>query len=273
MINSKIIKNKISQLFALIEISLKLKLRFKFGLILSFITPFIGILMPIIVMGQFLNLNTQFGPWSENNYMIYQFIAYNIGLLIGVTTLFPNRLQQEKYWMTLPALIIGPFNRFYLLFGIFFSHIILVSLPFTIFLILGYLYWPISIFTLLFILGTYFLVALIFSGIGIILGIFSISKENFWKLSVFLLNFLYWLSCITYPFEIFPNIIQSVINLNPFYYIFDFLRLLWIENDIVSSITLHAFNLVTLISCAIILPFIGVFIFNKVYKKYGIVGY
>ena len=149
----------------------------------------------------------------------------------------------------------------------------MVSIPFSIFFIWGIIVEPISITTILFILSTYFLIALIFSGIGLIFGIFAISNENIWQILSFLLMFVFWFSCISYPFEIFPKFIQDIVNLNPFYYIFDFLRITWINDNVFLTISSFPFHFITLIATSIVLPFIGVYAFNLVYKKYGITGY
>ncbi len=273
MINRKVIKNRLSKILALIEKNVKLNTRFKFAFIFSFITPIISILMPLIIFGQFFEFNPQFGPWNISNYLIFSFIAYNINLLKGIISEFPAQLRMEKFWKTLPALIIGPFNRYYLLFGIFFSHLILISIPFIFFFVIGFIYYPISFFTVIAILGTYFLIALIFSGLGLIMGVFAISNENVWRFLSFTINLIFWASCITYPFEFFPSLIQDFINLNPLYYIFDFLRLLWIENNFIITLTTHSLHFYVLISLTISIPLIGVKIFDKIYKKYGIVGY
>jgi ABC-type polysaccharide/polyol phosphate export permease len=267
------IRYNLSQILALTEKNIKLQLRFKFNLIFSYITPIISILMPLIIMGNLFAYNPQFGPWTSTNFVVYQFVAYNILLIQGIITIFPQQFRIEKYWKTLPALIIGPFTRFNMLLGIFLSHLIMISIPFTLFFIITYIFYPINIFTLVFILMIYFLITLILSGIGLILGIFAVSNENIWRVLGFLINFIFWFSCITYPFELFPNFLQNVINLNPLYYIFDFLRLSWIENDIVTTLTNHQIHLFVLIGNAIIFPFIGVYIFNITYKKYGITGY
>jgi ABC-type polysaccharide/polyol phosphate export permease len=273
MINRQVIKNRMSKILALIEKNVKLKVRFKFAFIVSFITPIISILMPIIIFGQLFEFNQQFGPWNINNYLIFTFIAYNINLLKGMITEFPVQLRMEKFWKTLPALLIGPFNRYYLLFGIFFSHLIIISVPFIIFFVIALIYYPISFFTVIAILGAYFLMALILSGIGLIMGVFAISKENVWKFLLFIMNLIFWVSCITYPFEFFPGPIQDFINLNPLYYIFDFVRLMWLENNFILTLIMHPLHFSILISLAIVIPLIGVYIFNKIYKKYGIVGY
>lgn len=229
--------------------------------------------MPLIIMGQFLNFNSDFGPWGRDNYAVYQFLAYNIFLLQGIVTKFPAQLNQEKFWQTLPALIIGPFNRINLLFGIFFSHLILISIPFSIFFILALIILPISFMTIISILFFYLLLALTYSGIGLIIGIFAISKENMWQILTFIFSLIIWFSCVTYPFEIFPGILQDIINLNPFYHIFDFLRIVWFENNILTSIMNHINQFMILILCAISFPLIGVYIFNIIYRKYGIIGY
>lgn len=273
MSNSRVLKQRLSLVYAITEKEITLQLRFKFSLFLQFILPIIAIIMPLIIMGKIFSYNETFGTWNANNYIIYQFIAYHIALLRSLIHLFPYQFHQEKYWYTLQALIIAPFNRLYLLFGIFFSQIILILIPFSIVLGLSLFFYSISFSTFLFIIFLYFLVALIFSGIGIIIGIFAISKENYWHLLEFGLTIIFWFSCITYPFEIFPKIIQDLINLNPFYHIFDVLRLSWIENNLLFTISAHSYKFLLLLSSAILLPLVGVYIFNIIYKKYGIVGY
>ncbi len=273
MINWNFIRENLSQILALTEKNIKLELRYKFGLILSYVMNILSIFTPLIIMGNIFELRTTIGSWSSNNFLIFQFLAYNIWLLSRITNIFPGQFRMEKYWKTLPALIVGPFNRLNLLFGIFFSQLVLISVPFIFFFILGCLVYPISILTIIFIIIIYFFVALIFSGIGLILGIFAISNENIWNLLSSSLLFIYWFSCISYPFEIFPEYIQNIIILNPLYYIFDLLRIAWIQNNGFIIINSYPFHFIILISTAVILPIIGVLLFNLIYKKYGITGY
>ncbi len=273
MNSKKIIKDNITQISALTEMYLKLRTRYKFGILISYVTPIISILFPIILMGTLFKFNDQFGPWTIDNFLVFTFISFNIILLKTIMEEFPKQIIKEKYWKTLTALIIAPFNRFNLLIGIFFSHLIYISIPFLIFSILCYIYYPISFITALFIVIIYFLIALIFSGLGLIISVFVISNENIWYMLSFSINLVFWFSCVTYPFEVFPAVIQRFMLLNPLYHIIDVLRLVWLEDDIILSFTLHPLQFLILILTAIIIPVIGVFIFNKVYKKYGISGY
>ena len=273
MIKLGTIKDNFYQIYAIVDRNIKLQLRFKLALVFMLVTPIISIFLPLIIMGKLFETSLRFEPWTSNNYFIFIFISYTFKLLQKIIGIFPGQFRQEKFWQTLPAIIIAPFNRFNLLIGIALSYLILMAVPFTFFLILSYILFPINFFTFLLVISIYFLIILIFGGIGLILGVFAISKENIWYLLNFLLTFIFWFSCLSYPFELFPGIVQEIINLNPLYYIFDVLRLTWIENNVLITFTSHYLNIIILIICAIVLPIIGVLTFNLVYKKYGIVGY
>jgi len=272
MINFKNIKYDFYKIYALTEKSIKLKLRFKYNIIFGFITPLFGIITPLIIMKSVFNFNTQFGPWTEHNFLIYQFVAYSIILLRNIISEFQGQFLTEKFWQTLPGLLIMPCSRIYLLFGIFFSHLILISIPFITFFIICFFFSPISFFTFLTIILLFLLLALIFGGLGLIFGIFVIANENISIILGFIITIFFLFSCISYPFELYPDFIQEIVKLNPLYYIFDTIRYVWIENDIIKSINSHSLNFIFLILSAIILPSIGVIIFNIVFKKYGIVG-
>lgn len=269
-----IIKDNASQILAITEKNIKLTLRYKLTLVFSFIVPIISILMPIIILNSFFNLdeNINFGPWNKENFYIFQITAYNITLLTKIVVEIPNHLRLEKFWQTLPGLIIAPFNRINLLLGIFLGHLVVISIPFVMFIIIGFIFFPISFYTLMFILFIYMLLALVFSGIGLLIGIFAISNENIWRLLSFGFIIILWFTCITYPFEMFPGIVKDFIRLNPLYYLIDFLRIAWLNDNVILTISLYPINFILIICLALFIPYLGVIIFNKVYRKFGIVG-
>ncbi len=269
----KAIKRNVIQIFAIAERNVKIKLRFKLNLAISYITPMMGVILPFIIMGKLFNYNDHFGPWTSANILIFQFMAYNINLLRNNISAFPRVFYQEKYWQTLPALIIAPFRRINILFGIFFTNLILISIPFGFFFIMCYFIYPVLPLTFLFILSLYLFIALIFSGIGIIIGVLAISKEGFTGIINFILSLFFWFSCLSYPFYVFPEVIQNIVALNPLYHIFDILRVSWVENNIILTIESHLFSFLIIVLGAVFIPLIGVIIFNKIYRKYGIVGY
>lgn len=273
MFSKKTLKDNLTQIIALTEKNIKLELRYKFSLLITYISHILSIFIPLILMGNIFELRSIVGPWTTNNFLLYQFLAYEVVLLYGITNTFPLQFRMEKYWKTYPALIVGPISQFNLLFGIFLSQLILLSLPFIIFFIIEILIFPISLLTAIFILIIFLLLALIFSGIGLIFGIFAISNENIWNFLRYSLLFIFWFSCVTYPFEIFPEFIQSFIIINPLYYIFDLLRLTWIQNIGFGIIISYPLHFTFLLLTSILLPIIGVYLYNLVYKKYGITGY
>lgn len=268
-----IIKHNISQVIAVTEKDVKLNLRFKLQIIVNYLNPIITILMPLIIFQTLFNKNVSFGPWTPENYAVFILSAYNLTLLTNTIKGFPEQLRREKFWKTLPALMIAPFNRIDLLLGIFLTNIILISVPFILFLIITLIVYPISFWTLIFVLFIYLLISLIFSGIGLLLGVFAISKENIWRILLLALDLFFWASCLSYPFDLFPGIFQLFISFNPLYYIFTFLRMAWIDNNVILTLINFYHYFIVLLLTAIIFPIITIYIFNKVYRKYGIVGY
>ncbi|MBA7545887.1 hypothetical protein ES705_38267 [subsurface metagenome] len=120
-------KYHISRVFTIAEKNVKVQIRFKFNLIYSIINPFFLIFLSLIILSKFFDMGAQFGRWDENNYYIFLFIAYNIELLLRIIQNFPLEFRQEKFWKTLPALMIAPFNKIHFLLGIFLSHLIIIS--------------------------------------------------------------------------------------------------------------------------------------------------
>lgn len=269
----KFYKHQLSQIFTITEKNVKIQLRFKFNLYYLILSPVIPIIMSIIIILKFFGEGVTFGKWDDTNYLVFLYTAFNIELLRKIIQNFPDEFRQEKYWKTLPALMIAPLSRIHILLGILLSHLIIIAIPFGIFFLLTYLISPISPITIIFIIFIYLLIVLIFSGIGLFLGVFAISEENYWRVFSIGLQLLFYISCIIYPFEVFPAEIQPIIRLNPFYHIFDILRITWLEDNILLTITNFPFQFIILIGAAIIIPLLSIYVFKIIYNKFGIVGY
>ena len=273
IVSIKFYKHHLSQIFTITEKNVKIKLRFKFNLYFTILLPFLPVVMSIIVLTRFFGEGITFGKWNDTNYLVFLFTALNIELLRQITINIPYEMRLEKYWKTLPALMIAPFNKMHLLLGIFLSHLIIIAIPFVVFFLLTYLISPISPITIIFIIFIYLLIDLIFSGIGLFLAVFAISEENYFTILTICLQLLFYISCITYPFGIFPAVIQPIIRLNPFYHIFEILRFTWLEDNIILTITNYPFQFTILIGTAIIVPLLSIYVFKTIFDKFGIVGY
>jgi ABC-type polysaccharide/polyol phosphate export permease len=270
---NKRIRRIFPKAFAIAEKNVLTQIRFRFNILFRWGLPIITILMPIIILDRFFDFNQNIGPWTQGNFMIFLFIGYNIMIMQSMIDYIPKSLLREKYWKTLPALMTAPFNRFYLLFGYIVSEFIGIIIPFTVFFITMVIFFPISIISITIIILMFLGIGIVFSGLGLFLGVFSISNENFLYLFNVLVRFIFWLSCVTYPFQLFPNSVQNIIKFNPIYYLIDLIRLTWIENDIILTATSHPIHISIFAISAVIFPIICVFVFNLIYKKLGITGY
>jgi ABC-type polysaccharide/polyol phosphate export permease len=207
--------------------------------------------------------------------MLFLIIAFCIQILRQTIVKYRKMFQHEKYWKTLQALLVAPINHFNILIGLLIAEIILISIPITIFLIIAIIIYPISFFNMLLVILMILVISLTFGSIGLIIGILIISKEGFYKIIDIGFTFLFWLSCISYPIQIFPELVRIVILLNPLYYLFDLLRLIWLVGiDPVLAINyLSPAHIIIASVMLISLPIIAVYLFNVFYKKFGITGY
>lgn len=267
------IKDNLSQIFAVVEKDLKLHTRFKLPIFMSIFTPLLSFILPLVIMGQIFTFNENFGPWNPQNFAVYILTGYQINIVAKINGRFPGQFATEKVWKTLYAIMIAPFNRVNLVFGIFFSYMIINAVPFTIFFVLSLIILPISILSIISLFIVYFCIALIFSGVGLFLGALAISKPSLTPLVSLGISIIYIFSCIGYPFEFFPENFQALVIWDPFYYLFDFIRVIWISDDIFFSIVTHPLHVFLIVGGAIVVPLVGLWIFNFIFNKYGIIGY
>jgi len=277
MLTRKSIRRNLTQTAALIERNIFFEMRFKIVLLTSFLDPFIRILMPVIVFGAIFSISGDysFGYWSGQNYLLFLLIAFCIQFLRRIVENFRQLFLREKFWKTLQALMVAPINQYVLLFGILISEMILLSIPFTVFLIVGLIIFPISILNLLIVLVLFFCLALFFGSLGLIVAVLIVTKEGTYRVVKIGLSFLYWLSCVTYPLQIFPEFVQNVIVLNPLYYFIDLIRIVWlmgIDYNLAISF-LSPLHIIVVALFTILLPIFSVVLFNLFYKKFGISGY
>jgi len=277
MLTKKSVRRNITQTAALIERNIFFEMRFKLVLFTSFLNPFIRILMPLIIFGAIFSISADysFGYWVGGNYLLFLLIAFCVQFLRRIVDNFRKLFFREKFWKTLQALMVAPINRYVLLFGILISEMILISIPFLVFLILALIIFPISILNLLLIFVMFFCLSIFFGSIGLIVAVLVVTKEGIYRIFKLGLTFLFWLSCISYPLQIFPEIVQNLILLNPLYYFIDLIRIIWLMGiDFNLAISfLSPLHIIVVALFTILLPILSVSLFNVFYNKYGITGY
>ena len=277
MVTIKSIKRNNQQLSALVERQLLFETRFKFSFIQNLITPFLQMLVIFFIFGVIYAVDDQyvFGYWTSSNFTLFLLIGFSIQYINPLIDKFQRGLQNEKYWKTLQALLIAPLNRFVIIFGIAFAHLIVYSLPIVFIMVLAFIVSPIPIYIFFLVLLVYFSIILTFGAIGLLLGAFVISNENVSSTASLFMKILFWLSCVTYPLFIFPEFVRFFILLNPLYYFFDLLRLTWllgVDPEFALSFITPT-HLIVVISFTVLTPIICTYLFDKTFKKYGIKGY
>ena len=230
----------------------------------------------LFLFGAIFNVsNINYGYWNAGNYTLFLLIAYSIQYSKSITTVYEKLFKREKYWKTISGVLSAPVNIYILLLGTLIAEVILNSLPLIFLLVLAYFLYPINLFSLFLFIFLIFSIFIIFGAIGLIVGVFRLSYEEFNPYISLFLRFVFLLSCLNYPILIFPEFIQVFVLLNPLYYIFDLLRIIWLSgfNPTLALSYLSTIHIIITILVTIISPIISVILFNKIYDKYGITGY
>ena len=265
------------QTLAIVEKELYLRFRYKSTIVSQILNPLIQILILIFLFGIVFNIQAGYslGYWNANNYVLFILIAFCLQIFRPITEKYFQLFVVEKYWKTLSATLIAPINKFSLLLGQLISWVVLNSVGFIVVFVIALILFPINIFYFLLFLLAFICIWISFASIGLLMGVFGISNENFGNYFSVILRFIFLFTCINYPKEVFPQIFQSFVLLNPLYYIVDLLRLIWYYglNPTIAMTFITPIHIITFIISTILLPIASIAFFEYVYKRYGITGY
>ncbi len=286
------------------EKEFKLKLRFPiYFFTRTLIKPFVSII-PFVILyaGIFFTQNPnifsliniylayQYEPNSViYYYYLYEFIEANFlssfnqsnylsWLLIGNVVFvfsrngfnaFIERFQLEKFWNTIQGIILAPVNRYILLFGFILITLFESLLFFILLIIISYLIVPVSFIQIIFVFLIACLMIIASAGIGLMKGAVFISTESYRAIFELIQFIILFLSCYSIPFEFFPDFLQPIIFLNPFYHGVSLAQNVYFGIYSPNII----FSIVYIVIFSIVMVFLGVFLFNNIWKKYGIHGY
>ncbi len=264
------------QIVPLIIKDMKLKFRYKAKFLFAILVPFTSFIVPLLIFRTLFNTlgKKSFGIWTPENYIIFILTGIFIVALVKLLAVYGKSLLREKYWKTLPGIFLSPVNIYNLLISKLISELLIFVIPLGIIFILCFIIVKASLLTMLFVLIVYILAALFMASIGLAIGSFRMSIEGGYRVFFLIINVFLIFSCIKYPKEFFPENLQFLIVMNPFYYYWDLIRnilLFGFENVVFNSnFFLH---FIIIISLSAIAPVLSVTFFNYVYKKYGLIGY
>ncbi|MHA1293716.1 MAG: ABC transporter permease [Promethearchaeota archaeon] len=270
------IELNLQQTYAIIAKNVKLKLRFKVNFILQIISPLWAFVMPMIILGKIFEIakGEPLGIWTSETFFFFVLSGFCIGLAARFVHEYHKILRHEKYWKTLPAIFISPLNKYNLLIAIFIEQLVYICIPLTIVFIILLIIYPTTAFSFCLAILIFFGGCVVLASIGLIIGSFSLSAESAMQWVAFLMHFILMFSCYNYPKEIFPPYLLFLIFLNPLYYYWDLMRVIWLFGlDYVLFNPAYIIHIIIVISFTIFSPILSVIIFNFFYKKYGVSGY
>ncbi|MFX0142297.1 MAG: ABC transporter permease [Candidatus Hodarchaeota archaeon] len=293
-------KRTVRQTMAVVEKEFLLKLRFPLGFISSIFTASIISLIPLIFIfsGLLGKSNDEifaifYFTHAEKNLIYYCLLYQSIEnlyfnsinqfnflswLLMGNIlftfcnkgfTVFTKVFYEEKYWNTIQGMLLTPVNKVLILFGNLIMVLIESSIYFSLAIIICLFIYPVPIYNVIsfFLIGCIMLIAS--GGIGFIVGAILLTNENFNTIFQLVQFTILFFSCYSIPIIMFPETFQHISFINPFYHGVSTARNVYYGIFGQSEL----FSLIYIITFAISISMLSVYIFNKLWKKYGISGY
>lgn len=270
------IKGSLLQIRAIVVKEIKLQTRYKGKFILSYFSSLIKFIMPYIILRKILevSLDKSLGIWTAQNYLLFLLVGFEFVFTKRLIRVYAIGFVNEKYWKTLPAILISPVIKLNLLTGVFLAHLLIISVPMSLIIIVMIIMFPIDIISLLVAICIIILSCFFLACIGIAIGSLSLSLESSWLFLDFFFSFIIIFSATSFPREVFPIYLQPLITYNPFYYYWDLVRQIWLFGlDYVLFNPDFTVHFLVVLSCSVLGPIIGIPAFNFIYKKYGISGY
>ncbi|MHA1277496.1 MAG: ABC transporter permease [Candidatus Helarchaeota archaeon] len=265
-------KGFFQQIVAITEKEIRLELRFGKDFFLKLIVTPLLFLIPyfLLYMGIFNYVTEDLGTLTPENYPVWLFLG-SIFFTFGLNGFnsFDTKFMYEKYWMTIQALMLTPISRYAILIGGTIETFIRSFITFLIFVIFSYIFLPtgiINIFAIILILNIILAASM---GIGILRGGIALVNENYRSFLSYFVFFVLFFSCYSIPFSLLPGPLKNLALANPFYHGLLLIRSIWFNTLEFSMIYSFIYLLVFAALCIVL----GIWLFNKLLKRFGIQGY
>ena len=254
---------------------LKLRTRYKWPLISSSIVYPILHVLPLVLLywGLLSTVSGDFGEVTAENFLPWLLVGtlcYSV-FFLGCA-FFKGRFVEEKYWGTIIGTLIAPISKYYFLFGAIIQLSIEAFFTTILWTILAFIIFPTSLSGLFLLFLIIFITIIIGASLGLIHGTIILVNENYGVFFDYLSYSLAFFSTYSIPYEVFSRIhpiVQGVVDINPLYHIIKITRAIWFGtygSDLISS-------LIYIIIFAICLMIVGVYLFSKITRHYGVRGY
>ena len=268
---------------AIAEKELKLNFRYKWAFFIS------NLLNPLLRAGPFLLVYYGFFAIAGDSVSIggVSSLSFVVFLLLGMLvdiflhsglTVFSDNFLREKFWQTIQGFLLAPTHKLSLVIGVGISQLVAIFPTMLFFLLITFIWQPVSPLVLVFcllVLAGAFLIAL---GAGLLLGSAALFNENFVPIFGYLRVIWVFFSCFYYSIDVLKFSVWGVLidlrllaELNPIYQAVAIIRATWVYGFD------YAFQLwpqfAYFAAFVIIVPLVSVFIFRKLFKRFDIEGY
>jgi len=273
----------LSDSLAIAEKELKLNLRYKWGFFISnFLNPLVrAVPFLLVYYGVFAAAGSSFSVGEVTDATFVVFLL--LGILVDVflhsgLTAFSDKFMREKFWETINAFLVAPTHKLALVLGFGISESIAILPTLLFFLLVVFLWHPVSpvvmLFTLVVLVGA-FMIAL---GVGLLFGSAALFNENFIPIFGYMRIIWVFFSCFYYSIEVLKFSVAGFIidlrllaELNPIYQAVAIIRSVWFYGF--DSVLNMLPQFVYFAAFVIVVPLVSVFIFRKLFRYFDIEGY
>lgn len=264
-------KPQIRRTLAFAKREFKLRTRYKWSFISTvFVLPLLHAAPIVILYAGLMGMVGGVEEVTGSNYLTWVLLGSvfysTFSLAYGV---FRRRFTEEKYWMTIDGTLIAPISKYYLLFGVIIELAvegIIMSLPF---MIMSYIVMPTAFINILFIYLIFLITLITGAGISIVGGAMYLIDENlvvFFDYGLFIIIFL---STYFIPFDLYPAFLQIFVFINPLYHFINISRNAWFGFYSIDIFWSFLFLVIICVVCVVL----GIYIFNKTTRRFGVRGY
>lgn len=258
------------QVGAYAQKDLNLQLRFKVDFVAyAFVPALINLgLFSTVYFGFFKSGAPSLTELSNSNFVAFALLgALTATLFNSGINAFQYRFVLEKYWETALGILASPLSPWGLLLGVMISEAVKFSIVLAVMLTLAYVFWPVSIGTLLTSLSILALMYIMISGFALIRGALYLVNENLDPILHYFMVGTGYLSCFYFPASFLPSFLQQIAYINPIYFVVATLRAFWLGLPL--SVPFIAVSLMV----GAIGPVIGTYAFAKVWRNLDVTGY
>jgi ABC-type polysaccharide/polyol phosphate export permease len=254
---------------------LKLRTRYKWAFLSNTIVIPLLHALPMILLywGIFSMIAGEFEEVNAGNYLPWLLLGalcYQVFFLGN--SFFKGRFIEEKYWTTITGTLIAPISKYYLLFGVIIQLGIEGFVTAVLLTVLSFIALPTTLFSLFLLFLIFLLTVAMGAALGLINGTFFLTNENYCIFFDYLAYILAFTSTYSIPYEVFSSIhpiVAGIVQVNPLYHIIKLTRSIWFgtfEPDLL-------YSLLYVVIFVICLMIIGVYLFSKITRRYGVRGY